>query len=108
MSKPVRLRRAAADDVDAALDYDLTEAGPEVAQRFVSAVERATGSIGRSPHSGSLRFAYELEVPDLRSWPVTRFPYLIFFVEHPAHIDVWRILHTRRDIPATLSDTQER
>lgn len=107
MAKPVRLRQVAADDIAAALDYYLSEAATDVAQRFVAAVERATVSIGRTPHSGSLRFAYELEIPDLRCRRLTRFPYLVFYVEHPDHIDVWRLLHTRRHIPTTLADTNE-
>ena len=27
---------------------------------------------------------------------------LIFYVEHPDHIDVWRVLHGKRDIPDWL------
>jgi toxin ParE1/3/4 len=107
VAKPVRLRQVAADDIDAPLDYYRSEAGTDVAQRFVTAVTRAIVSIGRTPHSGSLRFAYELEIPDLRCRALTRFPYLVFYVEHPDHVDVWRLLHTRRDIPITLADTNE-
>ena len=38
----------------------------------------------------------------LRSWPLTRHPYLVFYLERPDHIDVWRVLHGQRDIPAWL------
>jgi toxin ParE1/3/4 len=107
VAKAVQLRRVAADDIDASLEYYLHEAGADVARRFISAVERAFASIGRTPRSGSLRFAYELEIPDLRCWPLSRFPYLVFYVEHPDHVDVWRLLHTRRDIPTTLADTSD-
>ena len=108
MAKPVRLRRVAANDIDTALGYYVQEAGAEVAQRFVTAVERATASIGKNPRSGSLRFAYELEIPDLRCCPLARFPYLVFYVDRTRHVDVWRVLHTRRDIPTTLADTDDR
>jgi toxin ParE1/3/4 len=54
-----------------------------------------------------LRFAWELDSPDLRCWPLARFPYLVVYVEHADHIDVWRLLHTRRDIPRTLADTAD-
>ena len=73
-----------------------------VDEQVVDAVERAVGQIGRSPQSGSLRFSYELEIPDLRVRPVTRFPHLVFYVAGDDAMDVWRILHTRRDIPSTL------
>jgi toxin ParE1/3/4 len=107
VAKPVQLRRVAADDIDAALEYHLHEAGADVARRFLSAVERTLVAIGRTARSGSLRFAYELEIPDLRCWPLTRYPHLVFYVEHADHVDVWRLLHTRRDIPTTLADTSD-
>jgi toxin ParE1/3/4 len=33
---------------------------------------------------------------------VQRYPYLVFYVERDDHIDVWRVLHGQRDIPAWL------
>ena len=107
MAKPVRLRRLAADDVDTAIDHLLTEAGADVAVRFIDAVERAMQHVGRHPHSGSLRFSYFLDIPELRAWPLTQFPYLVFYVEHNDEIDVWRVLHTGRDIPVALADNDE-
>ena len=105
MAKPVQLRRRAAEDIDDALAHYLSEAGQAVATRFVTALERALTHLARRPHNGSLRFAYELGIPELRSWPVPRFPYLVFYIDHDTHIDVWRVLHTRRDIPAALAET---
>ncbi len=90
--------------MDQAVDYYLAEADTEVALRFVAAVERAVGQIGRSPQSGSLRLSYELEIPGLRVRPVARFPYLLFYVAGDEVVDVWRILHSRRDIPAAIAD----
>ncbi len=104
MAKLVRLRRLAADDVDATVSYLTSEAGDDVADRFVTALERALRHIARHPHSGSLRFSYELDVPELRAWPLAGFPYVVFYVEAVEEIDVWRVLHSRRDIPSTLAD----
>jgi toxin ParE1/3/4 len=84
-------------------DYYLGDAGTAVALRFVDAVERVISQISRSPLSGSLRFSYELEIPDLRVRPVARFPYLVFYVVGDETVDVWRILHSRRDIPSAIS-----
>jgi toxin ParE1/3/4 len=103
-TRPVRLRERAAIDIDQAVDYYLAEADTDVALRFVDTVERAVGHIGRSPHSGSLRFCYELEIPDLRVRPLASFPYLVFYVVGDEFVDVWRILHTRRDIPTAMGD----
>ncbi len=88
VAKPVQLRRLAADDIDDALAHHLSEAGQTVATRFITAIERALTYLARHPHSGSLRFAYELGIPELRSWPVPRFPYLVFYVDRDTHVDV--------------------
>jgi toxin ParE1/3/4 len=103
-ARPVRLRERAAADIDQAVDFYLAEADTDVAVRFVDAVERAVGQIGRSPQSGSLRFSYELEIPGLRVRPLVRFPYLVFYVVGDEVVDVWRVLHTRRDIPSAMGD----
>ena len=105
--KPVVPRALANDDVDEALAFYLVEAGEVVALRFVDAVQRGYSHISRRPKSGSPRFAHELDLPGLRTWPVRGFPYLIFFVERPDHIDVWRVLHGQRDIPAWMQDPED-
>lgn len=101
---PVRFRDLATADLESAVDYYLGEAGNDIALRFVDAVERAAQRAGNSPQLGSLRFAYELGLPGLRVLPVDRHPYLMFYVERDELVDVWRLLHTSRDIPATLQD----
>lgn len=107
MAKPVRLRHLAANDVGAAIDHYVDDAGNDVAGRFIDAVERALHQNARQPHIGSLRFSYELDLPELRAWPLARFPHLVFYVEREHEIDVWRVLHSRRDLPATLADDNQ-
>jgi toxin ParE1/3/4 len=107
LPKPVQLRRLAGADIDAAVEYYSSEAGPEITTDYIDALEQGLAHIGRHPRHGSLRFAYELDIPELRSWPLTRFPYVIFYVERETRIDVWRILHSRRDIPGVVTDEAE-
>lgn len=102
----VTLRRRAIHDADSAFDYLKAEAPPGTADNFVDALERALSHLARYPLTGSLRFAFELDIPNLRTWSLDRFPYLIFYVANNDHIDVWRILHTNRDIPPSLGDDQ--
>ena len=102
--KPVILRALAARDVDEAITYYLKEAGEQAAAGFVAALERGFRHIGRHPASGSMRYAYELGLPGLRAWALRRFPYLIFFIEGEESINVWRVLHGARDIPAWLQE----
>jgi toxin ParE1/3/4 len=103
-SKPILPRESASRDVEDAVDYYLNEAGEQIALGFVEALEQAYLHIASQPASGSPRYAHELNLPGLRSWPLHRYPYLIFYVELPSHIDIWRVLHGQRDIPAWLLD----
>ncbi len=52
-------------------------------------------------------FAYELSIPELRAWGLKRFPYVTFYMPRGDRIDVWRVLHTRRDIPGSLQPEPE-
>ena len=101
-SKPVIPRELANRDVDEAIAYYLDEGADQAALSFIEALERAYTHIGRHPASGSPRYAHELNLPGLRFWPLTRFPHLVFYIEHADHVDVWRVLHGQRDIPAWM------
>jgi len=103
-AKPVQFRELATFDFESASGYYAAEADVATAIRFVDAVEAAARRISRNPRLGSLRFAYELAVPDLRVVPAGRFPYLLFYLERETSVDIWRLLHTSRDIPASLQD----
>ena len=97
------IRRAAADqDVEQALAHYLAES-PRAAEGFVKALQRAYAHLGRAPESGSPRWAHDLNLPGLRAWPCKRFPYLVFYRLQGQDIEIWRVLHTRRDIPAWLA-----
>ncbi len=100
--KRVIPREQACRDVDEALAHHLKEAGKAVASGLVDALEKAYDHIARHPATGSPRHAHELNLPGLRAWPLTRYPYLVFYVEGADHIDVWRVLHGHRDIPAWM------
>jgi toxin ParE1/3/4 len=103
-AKPVIPREQANRDVDDAVAYYLTEATEAVALGFIDALEQAYGTSVAIPATGSPRYAHELNLPGLRAWPLTRYPHLVFYVERPDHIDVWRVLHGQRDIPAWMQE----
>jgi len=103
-TKPVIPRELANRDVDEAIDYYLNEGAEQAALGLIEALEQAYTHIGRHPATGSPRYAHELNLPGLRSWPLSRYPYLVFYVERDDHIDVWRVLHGQRDIPVWLRD----
>ena len=99
--KPAVLRAAARRDVDEAIEHYLEAAGSDVALGFVAALEAATEHISRHPRSGSSRYGHELNLPGLRSLPLKSYPQVVFYMEARTRIDVWRVLHGRRDIPET-------
>jgi toxin ParE1/3/4 len=98
--KPVLLRELARRDVEAAADYYVRVAGSDVALGFIDALQSAYRAIAERPALGSARYAQELVLPGLRSLAVKGFPYLVFYIERDEHIDIWRVLHGRRDIPS--------
>ncbi|RUP29244.1 MAG: type II toxin-antitoxin system RelE/ParE family toxin [Curvibacter sp.] len=93
-------RKQAQRDIHDTVTYYLDEAGQEVALGFIEALKKAYDHISRHPGTGSPRYAHELRLPGLRAWPLTRYPYLVFYRDETDHIDVWRVLHRQRDIPA--------
>lgn len=103
--KPVVPREQANRDVDDAVAHYLNEATETVALGFIDALEQAYNHIGRHPATGSPRYAHELNLPSLRVWQLTSYPHLVFYVERPDHIDVWRVLHGQRDIPAWMQES---
>ena len=103
-AKPIVPRELANRDVDEAIAYYLSESSDELALEFVDALERAYRHISRHPASGSSRYAVELNLPGLRSWPLRRFPHIVFYVETKDCIDVWRVFHGARDIPAWMHE----
>ncbi len=101
-AKPVIPRVAANRDVDEAIEYYLGEKTPQAASGFINALEKAYSHIGRHPAAGSQRYAHELNLPGLRSWPLARYPHQVFYVERDDYIDVWRVLHGQRDMAGWL------
>lgn len=101
--KPIVLRAQAEQDIQEAIGYYVGEGAEQAGLAFIDALEQAFMQIGRHPAIGSPRYAHELDLPGLRHWPVKRFPYLVFYVELGEHIDVWRVLHAQRDIPAWMA-----
>lgn len=97
-------RRLATQDLRDTAAHYAVEVDAATAHRFVDAAQQAFTLIGRQPRIGSPRYAVELDWPGLRTHPVRRFPYFIFYLEQTDHLDVLRVLHAHRDIPASLQE----
>jgi toxin ParE1/3/4 len=97
-------RRLATQDLRVAATHYAAEVDAATARGFIDAVERTFTTIVRQPAIGSARYAVELDWPELRTHPVQRFPYLVIYLEQTDHVDVLRVVHATRDLPASLQD----
>jgi len=102
--KDVVPRELANRDVEEAIEHYLVEPSTKVGLGFVDELEKAYAHIARHPSSGLPRYAHQLGLADLRFWRLGRDPYRVFYVEREEHIDVWRVLHEQRDIPAWMNE----
>jgi len=105
-ARPVVPRQQAVRDIEEAVVWYLGQGAVPAALGFIDAVEQAFERISRNPAAGSPRYAHELDVPGLRSWPLARYPYLAFCVEREDHVDVWRLLAAPRDLPVWLQEAK--
>lgn len=103
--KPLRQRPQAATDIAAIADHMFVSATPEVALRFIDAVESAYALLSAHPASGSPRHAHvlpELPVP-LRFHPIRHFErILIYYLDLPDGVEVIRIWDAARGLEALL------
>lgn len=106
-ARPVVPRTKARADVELAIDHYTNEAGADVAFRFIDSLEQTFAFIGESPAAGSSRGSHELNLPGLKTKRLKGFPWLVFYREFESHVDVWRVLHARRDIPAWLPEAHD-
>lgn len=106
-AKPVVPRQLALQDVEEALAHYLQEEADAAAMGFIDALAHAYQHVGRHPATGSPRYAHELNLAGLRVWPLSKYPHLVFYIERPHHIDVWRVLHGQRDIPAGIQAPED-
>ncbi len=97
---------AASRDIDSATDHYYEEGSEALASRWTRDVETALRHIASFAATGSPRYAAVLGIAQLRVWPVKRFPYLIFYFDRTASVDIVRVLHERRDLPATLQTAE--
>jgi len=96
------VRDNALHDVTDTLDHYVDQGTEAAAYGLVDALEKACTTIAEHPAIGSRRHGEALGIDGLRTWPVEGFPFSVFYVERHDEVEVWRVLHMRRDIPTTL------
>jgi toxin ParE1/3/4 len=77
-AKPVVPRHVALQDIDEVINDYLEIDAASAAIGFIDELERTFAHISRHPGTGSPRYAHELNLPGLQSWPLTCYPHLVF------------------------------
>jgi toxin ParE1/3/4 len=92
-------------DLEQQADYLELEASLEAALRFFGAAETTFALLAEHPEMGPLRQSTKAELAGIRSWRVKGFEKILIFYRVTCEgIEVLRVLHSHRDIDATLDD----
>jgi toxin ParE1/3/4 len=98
------IRSAASDDIIRQFRHYLVDQDrPQVATRFLEAVQRTINDIIRMPNGGTPKILSNEVLAGLRSWPVQEFEDLrIYYLTKGDIVRVVRVLHGKRDINRIL------
>ncbi len=103
------IRSAARDDILRQFRYYLVDQDkPEVANRWLEAVEKTIHKILRTPSAGAPKQLSNESLAGLRSWPVEEFEDIrIYYLAEEGALRVIRVLHGKRDIRRILEREEE-
>ena len=99
--KRLTVQRRAMRDLAEARSY-YRHVAPHMVSEFALTVDDEFLHLRRHPGTGSPRYGLQLGIPGLRSWPVKKFPHIIFYMVDEVSVVVLRLLHQANDIPSHL------
>jgi toxin ParE1/3/4 len=102
------VRPAARDDIVRQFRYYLVDQdNPDLANRFLEAVDSTIGKILRTPNAGAPKHLFNEALAHLRSWPVEDFGEIrVYYLAEEKEVRVIRVLHGQRDIQRILEREQ--
>jgi toxin ParE1/3/4 len=99
----IELSAQADEDIEnAALYY--ANISNAIFNAFYGQLQQAQRHIGRFPASGFSSYAPILNIPNLRFWMLSGFPYALFYVQEQQLCYVIRLVHLASDIPVSLKE----
>jgi len=102
------IRPAAREDILRQFQYYLLNDAPDVATRFLEAVDESIAAICSMPQMGAPRLFKKASLAGLRSWPVKYFDeILIFYIAGAQQLRVVRVLHGKRETKKILERDRE-
>ncbi|WP_371741899.1 type II toxin-antitoxin system RelE/ParE family toxin [Herbiconiux sp. VKM Ac-2851] len=99
MTRRVVTTARADEDIASAIDDYVGEGAADVALDLVDELENLRDLLAEFPSLGSARLAIDLGIPEVRSVPLGRFPYVAIYTDDADAVRIHRVLHTRRDLP---------
>jgi toxin ParE1/3/4 len=103
MTRTLRITRAAEQDLFDAARY-IAQDSPTAAGTLLNAFDHAYLSLLQFPDMGARRDFGNPELADLRFLPITGFEkYLIFYRATPDSLEIIRVIHGARDLPALFA-----
>ncbi|MGB0723707.1 MAG: type II toxin-antitoxin system RelE/ParE family toxin [Gammaproteobacteria bacterium] len=101
----LRFHPRAKDDIAEILIYLRAEASPTVSRQFLEALDKTTNRLREHPHLGSHRTFTSPLLRHIRMIPISDFSrHLLFYLSDQDCIDVIRVVHGARDLPALFDE----
>jgi toxin ParE1/3/4 len=98
-----RVHALANQDIHSVINHYIDLQAAKAGTEFLVALEKAYKFIGQFPDAGSKRLGITMKLPELRTWSLTIFPYSLIYMSDVQGVDIFRLLHHKRDIPNYLN-----
>jgi toxin ParE1/3/4 len=96
-------RHSLADkDIIDAIDFYNDALAYQASTRFLDSIEKALRFILAFPKAGSSRLGEMVGLKQFKTWPLTKFPFLVVYLVENEEIDVVRLIHQKRDFSESL------
>ena len=107
MKGTIDVSREAEKDILGCILY-LARENPNLPKRFLAAFEETCKHLLDMPHMGREKTSEYATLLSVREFPMLRFTkYLVFYRENQENLEVVRVLHGARDLPAIFAEDPE-
>ena len=94
----LRRHRLADKDIIDAIEFYNESLAYKASTRFLDAIEKALRFILAFPKAGSSRLGEIVGLKQFKTWPLTKFPFLVVYIVEDESIDIVRLIHQKRDL----------
>ena len=98
----LRRHSLADEDIIDAIDFYNDALAHQASTRFLDSIEKALRFILAFPKAGSNRLGAMVGLRQFKTWPLSKFPFLVVYVVENEEIDVVRLIHQKRDFAEPL------